>query len=139
MCYQGTKIKICHKCFSAFIIPSASFLQPAWISTVTFHLCSTSLVFPSKYLLQTCARRVSCIMGVYGWFKLLPCDNTQAVSYYIHYIHDTHAVSDYVLVLHNTKFSMPLRLTVQCQLNKKNTLMYQQLIIVYIIVIICSQ
>ena len=56
-------------------------------------------------------------MYVYGWSKLLVCDNTQAVSYYTH---DTHAVSDYVLLLHNTKFGMPLWLTVQCELNKKH-------------------
>ena len=74
-------------------------------------------------------------MGVCGWSKLLVCDSTQAASYYIHYIHKTQAVSDYVLLLHNTKFGMPLRLTVQCQLNKK-PLMCQQLIIVYLIVII---
>ena len=37
------------------------------------------------------------------------------------YLDDTHAVSDYVLWLHNTKFHMPLRLTIKCQLNKKHT------------------
>ena len=46
MCYERTKIKICHKCFSTFLIPSASFLQPSWISTVTFHLHINSRVFP---------------------------------------------------------------------------------------------
>ena len=74
-------------------------------------------------------------MGVDGWTKLLACNNTQAASYYIH---DTHAVSNYVLLLLNTKFGMPLRLTVQYQLNNK-PLVYQQWIIVYLIVIICSQ
>ena len=82
------------------------------------------------------------------------CDNTQATSYYIHYMHDTHAVSDYVLLLHNTKFFTPLTLTVQYQLNKNYSLSHclsvkyqlnklsvkDQLnkIIVYLIVIICS-
>ena len=42
MCYVRTKIQICHKYFSTFLIPSASFLQPSWISTVTFHLRITS-------------------------------------------------------------------------------------------------
>ena len=70
--------------------------------------------------------------------KLLASDNTQATPYFMHYIHDTQAVSDYVLLLHNIKFGMPLRLNVQYQSHKK-TLMYQQLIIVYLIVIRSSQ
>ena len=135
ICYERAKIKICHKCFLTFLIPSAYFLLPSWISTVTFHLHITSGVFPSMYSLQTCARHVSwvCMAG-----PNCLCDNTHAMSYYIHdthYIHDTFAVSDYV---HKTKFCMPLRLTVQCNLNQK-TLMYQLLIIVDLIVIICSQ
>ena len=138
MCYVRTKIKICRKCFSTFLIPSASFLQPSLISTVTFHLRITSRVFPSTHYRPVQDLRVSCIMGVNGRSKLLACDNTHAVSYYIHYIHDTYAVSDYVSVLHNTKFHMPLRLTIKCQLNKI-PLMYQQLIIVYLNEIICSQ
>ena len=103
---------------TTFLISSASFLQPSWISTVTFH-----------------QRSKASNMYLYDWSKLLVCDNTQAVSYYIH---DTQTVSDYVLLLHNTKFAMPLRLAIQCQLNKK-PLMYQKLIIVYFIVIMCSQ
>ena len=67
-------------------------------------------------------------MYVYGLSELLiVCGDTHAAWDYTHYVQDTHAVSDYVLLLHNTKFSMPLRLTVQCQLNKEQ-LMYQQLI-----------
>ena len=34
MCDERTKIKICRKFFSTFLIPSASFLQPSWILTV---------------------------------------------------------------------------------------------------------
>ena len=79
-------------------------------------------------------------MCIYGGPNCL-CVTTlspQALSYYIHYIHDIHTVSDCVLLLHNTKFGMILSLTVQCQLNK-NSLMYQELIIVYLIVTMCSQ
>ena len=43
------KSKICHKCFTPFLIPSASFLQPSWISTVTFHPWITSRIFPSTH------------------------------------------------------------------------------------------
>ena len=57
-------------------------------------------------------------MYVCGWSKLLVCDNTQVALYYIHYIHDTHAVSDYVLLLRNPNLGMPPRLTIQCQLKK---------------------
>ena len=92
------KIKICQRCF--WIIPSASFFQPTWISTVTFNLRLLASYF---HLLITDLCKTS-IMGVYGWSKLLACDNTQDMSYYIHYIYNTHAVSDYVLILHNTKF-----------------------------------
>ena len=49
MCYERTKIKICHKCFSTFLIPFAAFLQPSWISTVPFHLCITIPVFLSTH------------------------------------------------------------------------------------------
>ena len=87
MCYERTKIKICHKCFSTFLIPSVFFLPPSSIQTVTFHLHYQTCIF--IYSLQTCTSRVSCIMGVYRWSKLLACDNTHAASYYIHYIHDT--------------------------------------------------
>ena len=38
---------------------------------------------------NTRARRVTWIMGVYGWSKLFACDNTQDPSYYIHYKHET--------------------------------------------------
>ena len=59
MCYEKTKTKICHTCFSTFRIPSASFLQPSWISTVTFHLhitdlCKTSIMYHGcVWLVQT--------------------------------------------------------------------------------------
>ena len=36
-------------CFSTFLIPYASFLQPSWISTVTFLLSITNRIFPSTY------------------------------------------------------------------------------------------
>ena len=49
MCYERTKIKLSHKCFSIFLIQSGSFLQPFWIWTVTFHLHITSGVFPSTH------------------------------------------------------------------------------------------
>ena len=49
ICYERRKIKICHKCFSTFLIPSAYFLLPSWISTVTFHLHTTCRVFPSTH------------------------------------------------------------------------------------------
>ena len=62
MCYERTKIKICHKYFSTFLIPSASFLQPSWISTVTFHLHITSRVFPStRYRPVQDEYHVSCV------------------------------------------------------------------------------
>ena len=111
MCYKRTKITGFHKCFSTFLIPSASFIQPSWISTVTFHRCTTSSrVFPSTtdYRPIQDKYHVSWVYIVYGFSKLLACDKIQALSYYIHYIHDTHAVSDYVLLFHNTKFGMPL-------------------------------
>ena len=101
MCYERTKIKICHKSFLTFLMPSASFLQPSWISTVTFHLRITSRLFPSTHyrpvqdeyhVSWVCMARINCLCVT----------NTQAGSYYIHYIHDTHAVSDYVLLLYNT-------------------------------------
>ena len=43
---KRTKIKICHKSFSTFLIPSSAFLQPSWISTVTFYL---RRAFPSTH------------------------------------------------------------------------------------------
>ena len=42
---KKTNIKICHKCFSTFLIPSSTFLEPSWMSTVTFHL----YIFPSTH------------------------------------------------------------------------------------------
>ena len=166
MCYERTKIKFCHKCFSTFLVPSASFLQPSLISTLTFHLRIAIRVFPSTHyyprisiytllsayfhlhitirvfpsthyyprisiyalvsayfrLLITDLRKLSNMYHgcVYLWSKLIACQNIHAASYYIHYIHDTQEVSNYVLLLHNTKSGMKLRLTVQCQLNKKH-------------------
>ena len=49
MCHERTKIKICHKCFSTFLIPSAFFLQQSWITTITFYLRITSRIFPSTH------------------------------------------------------------------------------------------
>ena len=49
MSYERTKIKICNKCVLTFLIPSASFLQLSWISTVTLYLHITSRVFPSTH------------------------------------------------------------------------------------------
>ena len=46
MSHKRTKIKIGHKCFSIFLIPSATFLYPSWIYTVTFHIHIPSRVFP---------------------------------------------------------------------------------------------
>ena len=136
MCYERTKIKICQVFFN--ISNSLCFFSPAILDLDSNFPSTHYWPCISIYSILTCARRVSCIMGVYGWSKLHGCNNTKAGTYYKHYIHDTHAVSDYVLLLHNKKFSMPLRLTIQCQLNK-TLLMYLQLIIVYLIVIICSQ
>ena len=135
MCYERTKIKICRKRFSTLTIPSTSFLQPSWIWTVTFHLHFTRGVFPCNHcrpVQDECQVSRVCMAG-----PNCLCVTTLRPRK-ITYVHDTHAVSDYVLLLHNTEFSRPLRLIVQCQLNKK-PLMCQQLIIIYIIVIKYSQ
>ena len=63
MCYDRTKIKICHKCFLIFLIPSASFLQPSWISTATFHLHITSRVFPHWPVQDECHVSWVCMAG----------------------------------------------------------------------------
>ena len=131
MCYERTKIKICHNVVvTTFLIPSASFLHPSWISTVTFHLHITSRVFPSTQYRP--------VQYHVSWACMAAPNFMRVTTLRPRHIHDTHAVSDYVLLLHNTKFRLPLRLTVQCQLNKK-TFMHQQLIIVYLIIIICNQ
>ena len=39
----------------------------------------SSRTFPSTHYKRVHARRVTCIMYVYGWSKLLACDNTQVV------------------------------------------------------------
>ena len=70
-------------------------------------------------------------MYVYGWSKLLVRDNTQAASYCIRYRGDMQAVSDYELLLHNTKYANQTHCTMSVK--QKKTLMYQQLIIIYLI------
>ena len=120
LCYERMKIKNFHKCYSTFLIPTASFLQSSWISTVTFHLCITSCVFPSTHyrpvqdeyhVSWVCMAGPNCLCVT----TLRP----RHITYIT--IHDTNAVLDFVLLLHNTKFGMLLRLTVQCHLNEKNT------------------
>ena len=79
MCYERTKINICPECFSTFLIPSASFLQPSWILTVTFHLYALSAAYFHLPITNLC--KTSIMGGVYGWSKLLAWDNTPAASY----------------------------------------------------------
>ena len=90
----------------------------------------------SIYSLHTCARKVACVYCI--WLVQTACvwQHSGLVILHIHYIHDTHACGVRLCaLLHDTMFGMPLRLSVQCQLNKK-LLIYQQLIIVYLIVLL---
>ena len=68
-------------------------------------LCKTSIMYHGCVTV--------CMAGPTPWSKLL-------AKCHITYVYDTHAVLDNVLLLHNTKFGMPLRLTVQCELNKNH-------------------
>ena len=132
MCSEITKIKICHRCFLIFLIPSASFLQPSWISTVTFHLRITSRVFTSTH-----SRPVQDEYHV-SWVYMAGPNCLCVTTLRPRHIHVTYMATRQCRIMYSYYTTSSTIFTIQCQLNKK-PLMYQQLIIVYLIVIICSQ
>ena len=116
MCYERTKNKICHKYFSTFLIPSASFLQPSWILTVIFHLSMTSNVFPSAHY-----RSVQDEYHV-SWVCMASPN-----CLYIHILHTWHPCSVGLCTL-ITQHQVLSTTQSHCSILVKKTLLYQQLI-----------
>ena len=78
MCFERTKINLCHKCFSTFLLPSASFLHPSWIYT---------LLAAYFYLFITDLGKMSIMYHGYVWLVQTACEWQHSGRVILHTLH----------------------------------------------------